>query len=112
MRTVVTGAASGIGRAICLRLARDGKKASEPAKIALVDIEFSAALSAVADEVHHLGAEVLPLAADLATADQPEQAVASAIETFGGLDALVSKGITWCLKTIRRLYRCYRFYVG
>ncbi|MFP6727634.1 MAG: SDR family oxidoreductase [Alphaproteobacteria bacterium] len=96
MRAVVTGAASGIGRAISLRLARDGKDTAEPAKIALVDIEISAALSAVADEVHHLGAEVLPLAADLATSDQPEQAVVSAIETFGGLDALVSNAGVNC----------------
>jgi len=96
MRAVVTGAASGIGRAISLRLARDGKNAGEPAKIALVDIEISTALSAVADEVNELGAEALPLAADLATTDQPEQAVASAITAFGGLDALVSNAGVNC----------------
>ena len=96
MRALVTGAASGIGRAICLRLARDGQIVGEPAKIALVDIEISPSLSNLADEIRNLGAEALPLAADLGTPDQPEEAVISAITTFGGLDALVSNAGVNC----------------
>ena len=96
MRALVTGAASGIGRAICLRLARDGQIAGKAAKIALVDIEISTALNAVGDEIRNLGAEALPLASDLGTSDQPEQAVISAIMAFGGLDALVSNAGVNC----------------
>ena len=44
MRVIVTGAASGIGRATCLRLARDGKAAGKPARIAAVDLGESTAL--------------------------------------------------------------------
>jgi len=36
MNVVVTGAASGIGRATCLRLARDGRARGQAAKIAAV----------------------------------------------------------------------------
>ena len=39
MRVVVTGAASGIGRATCLRLARDGRAAGRPAHVAAIDVE-------------------------------------------------------------------------
>ena len=38
MRVLVTGAASGIGRATCLRLARDAKAQGRGAKIAAVDV--------------------------------------------------------------------------
>src|SRR5947208_907423 len=38
MRVVVTGAASGIGRATCLRLARDAQTARRPVSIAAVDV--------------------------------------------------------------------------
>jgi len=38
MRALVTGAASGIGRATCLRLARDAQARGQKAKIAAVDI--------------------------------------------------------------------------
>ena len=54
MRTLVTGAASGIGRAICLRLARDSQITGEPTKIALVDIKISTALRDLEDEIRNL----------------------------------------------------------
>src|SRR5439155_798906 len=38
MRVVVTGAASGIGRATCLRLACDAQAARRPVSIAAVDV--------------------------------------------------------------------------
>jgi NAD(P)-dependent dehydrogenase (short-subunit alcohol dehydrogenase family) len=37
MRVLVTGAASGIGRATCVRLARDARTQGQPAKVAAVD---------------------------------------------------------------------------
>jgi glucose 1-dehydrogenase len=90
MRVLVTGAASGIGRATCLRLARDGQAAGGKARIAAVDLALSSALDAVAGEARKLGAEVLTLAGDMGTADAPGRVVAESIERFGGLDGLVS----------------------
>jgi glucose 1-dehydrogenase len=90
MRAIVTGAASGIGRATCLRLARDGKSSGVAARIAAVDLPTSPSLDAVASELRALGAESLPLRADLATADGPGRAVEEAATRFGGLDAVVS----------------------
>lgn len=90
MRALVTGAASGIGRATCLRLARDAQAAGRKAQIAAVDLEPSAALDAVAKELGTLGAIALPLPGDMATVDAPGRVVAEAVARFGGLDGLVS----------------------
>ena len=90
MRALVTGAASGIGRATCLRLARNGQASGVKARIAAVDLAPSPALDAVAAEAVKLGAEVLTLAGDMGTADAPGRVVAEAVERFGGLDGLVS----------------------
>ena len=51
MRALVTGAASGIGRATCLRLARDAQTAGRKAQIAAVDLGPSPALDALGREL-------------------------------------------------------------
>ena len=78
---LVTGAASGLGRATALRLAEAG------AGLALVDVNRTA-LEETAAEVADLGVEVLPHGANLAEADACVGAVTAAIARFGRLDAL------------------------
>ena len=88
MRVLVTGAASGIGRATCLRLARDARARSASARIAAVDL--TPALDALAEELRKLDADVAPIVADMATVEGPTRAVNDAVARFGGLDGLVS----------------------
>ena len=90
MRVLVTGAASGIGRATCLRLARDAKAQGRAARIAAVDIGPSPGLDSLSAELGTLGAEALPMHADMSTAEGPARAVAETVSRFGGLDGLVS----------------------
>jgi glucose 1-dehydrogenase len=90
MRVLVTGAASGIGRATCLRLARDAKGGQGPTRIAAVDLAPSADLDRLVDELRELGADAQPLYGDMGTADAPARVVGDAVARFGGLDALVS----------------------
>ena len=71
-RTLVTGAASGIGRAIAERLERDGDR------VLAVDLRPDA------------GGPGEPFEADLATREGNRAAVDAAIERFGGLDAVVA----------------------
>jgi len=72
---LVTGGASGIGRAICLHLARDG------ADVAVLDLDVAAARR-VADEVAGMGRRGVAVEADVASAS----AVGAAVErVHGGL---------------------------
>ncbi len=89
MRVLVTGAASGIGRATCLRLARDAA-ARGAGNIAAVDIAPSARLDALRGDLEKLGATVLVVHADMGSVEGPARAVAEALARFGGLDGLVS----------------------
>ena len=80
---LVTGAASGIGRATCQRLAAEG------AKIAALDQDASA-LGAVAEELRGSGAEVVDLTVDVTSEPEVEEAAERAIARFGDLRGVVA----------------------
>src|SRR5437879_3206698 len=89
MRVLVTGAASGIGRATCLRLARDARARGQTAEIATVDVVPLRELDGLAAELRKLDAKALPLHGDMGDADAPARVVGAAVDAFGGLDGLV-----------------------
>jgi len=85
---MVTGAAQGIGRAICRRMASEG------ADLALCDINLEGVQDA-AKEMSSYGGKVLPLKGDVASAPQVEEMVRKALEAWGRVDILVNNaGIT------------------
>jgi NAD(P)-dependent dehydrogenase (short-subunit alcohol dehydrogenase family) len=90
MRVLVTGAASGIGRATCLRLARDATQRGQAGRIAAVDLAAAGGLEGLAEELGKLGAEALLLRGDMGDPEAPARVVSAAVERFGGLDGLVS----------------------
>lgn len=75
---VVTGAASGIGRAMANSFAAEGMK------VVLADIE-QAALSKVADELTAGGATVIPVRADVSKAADVEALAKKTIDSFGAV---------------------------
>ncbi len=95
MRAVVTGAASGIGRAVAQRLAAQAAARAEPCALLLVDIDeqgagaLSAELAQAAQADGH-ALSAIPLAVDLTAADAGTTVAAAAHEQLGGLDALIS----------------------
>jgi len=88
MRAIITGAASGIGRAVAEGLAK-AASAADPARLVLADRD-AAPLEALAGELRAGGAEVIAVAADLLDVEAAAAVVREAEQAFGGLDALVS----------------------
>src|SRR5439155_5132784 len=82
-RALVTGAASGIGRAIALALARQG------AELIMVDID-EANLRASASAAEKFGSKVMVMVCDLSQAAQVTATVNRCRAAFGGLDILVN----------------------
>lgn len=80
---VVTGAASGIGAAICQRFGR------EKAKIALLDMN-GAALETQAEALRAEGCQALPLCCDVTKEESCTAAMAQVLDRFGAIDVLVN----------------------
>ncbi len=80
---IVTGAASGIGREIAHRYAREG------AKIAIADLSRQAG-QVVADEIVKGGGQAMAVAMDVTDEAQVDAGVAAVVGRFGGVDVLVS----------------------
>jgi NAD(P)-dependent dehydrogenase (short-subunit alcohol dehydrogenase family) len=80
---VVTGAASGIGKAIATAFAQEG------ADVAILDINLPKANEVVAS-IQSLGRKAIAIKCDVGYADQVKAAIAQAVEFLGGLDILVN----------------------
>jgi NAD(P)-dependent dehydrogenase (short-subunit alcohol dehydrogenase family) len=84
---VVTGGASGIGRAAALLFAREG------ARVCVADLDGPAA-EKVAQEIRDSGAEAVACAADVSTVEGNDVLVAATLEAFDALDvAYLNAGI-------------------
>jgi 3-oxoacyl-[acyl-carrier protein] reductase len=80
LRTIVTGAASGFGRAIAEAYAAEG------ARVGVLDIDGAGAAAVAAA----IGAAAVALTADVTDGAQVAAAVARAAEAFGGVDVAVN----------------------
>lgn len=94
MVAVVTGAASGIGRALLERAASEGMR------LVAADVD-EPALEAVVDELCAGGAEALAVPTDVSLADEVERLAARAFDRFGAVHLLCnnagvfSGGVLW-----------------
>jgi NAD(P)-dependent dehydrogenase (short-subunit alcohol dehydrogenase family) len=78
---LITGAASGIGRAAALVFAGEG------ARIAAVDIDAPGARRTV-DDIRAQGGNALAITADVSLAGDAEAMIGATLQAFGGLDVL------------------------
>jgi NAD(P)-dependent dehydrogenase (short-subunit alcohol dehydrogenase family) len=80
---LVTGAASGIGKAIALAFAGEG------ADVAILDINLSQA-GKTAEAVQALGRKAVAIECDVGQSGQVQRAFAEAVQFLGGLDIMVN----------------------
>jgi 2-hydroxycyclohexanecarboxyl-CoA dehydrogenase len=80
---IITGGAQGIGRAISLRLAREG------ANIEILDIKKDVADKTVA-EINGLGVKATAIACDVTNYEKVKEAVSKVHKEFGSIDILIN----------------------
>jgi glucose 1-dehydrogenase len=83
-RALVTGASSGIGRAIALRLAREG------AAVVVNYLSKPEAAEGVVREIKEDGAKATAIQADVSNEQQVDEMFERAVRELGGLDILVN----------------------
>jgi len=89
---IVTGSGRGIGRAIALRLAREGADVVVADRSLASAEEFGEELTAasVPEEIHLLGRRSIGFEGDLTSRETARDLVAVTVETFGHVDILVN----------------------
>ncbi|SIQ09852.1 NAD(P)-dependent dehydrogenase, short-chain alcohol dehydrogenase family [Aromatoleum tolulyticum] len=80
---IVTGGGSGLGRAMCIRLARDG------ARVVVADLNLAAARDTVAAIAAEQG-EAVAMQADVARREDVERVARDTVARFGAIDVLVN----------------------
>ena len=89
---IVTGGATGIGRALAVSLAKAG------CKVAIADIDLDNAQSAV-EEIKTLGGDAVAYQCDVANLDRVAEVFSKAFEDFGVIEfAFINAGVTQLAK--------------
>lgn len=87
---LITGGSRGIGKAIAMRLAREGAHIAIAAKTAEPHPRLEGTIHTAAAEIAQFGGEVLPLQCDIRFEDQIDAAVGQTVDRFGGIDLLIN----------------------
>jgi citronellol/citronellal dehydrogenase len=87
---LITGGSRGIGKAIALRMAKEGANIAIAAKTAEPHPKLEGTIYTAAEEIEKLGGKALPLQCDIRSEEQIEAAINKTVETFGGIDMLVN----------------------
>src|SRR5258706_7138671 len=86
----ITGATRGIGKAIALRLAKEGANIVIAAKSVEENPKLSGTIFSAAAEIEAAGGKALAVQCDIRFEDQIQNAVAKAIKKFGGIDIVIN----------------------
>lgn len=86
----ITGASRGIGKAIALRLAKDGANIVVAAKSTEENPKLGGTIFSAANEIIAAGGKALAVQCDIRDENQIQAAVDKTIATFGGIDILVN----------------------
>lgn len=90
-RTIlITGASRGIGKAMAIRLAKEGANIVIAAKSVEEDPRLGGTIFSAAQEVEEAGGKALAVQVDIRHESQIEAAVQQAVEKFGGIDVVIN----------------------
>lgn len=88
---LITGGTRGIGKAIALRLAREGANIAIVGKTAEPNPKLEGTIYTAAEEITAAGGrKVLPIQGDVRFEDSIRDIVTRTVETFGGIDILIN----------------------
>jgi citronellol/citronellal dehydrogenase len=99
----MSGGSRGIGLAIATRAARDGARVALMAKTAEPHPKLPGTVYTAAEEIQQAGGEALPIVGDIRDAGAVDEAVAQAVERFGGIDIVVNNASAINLSPMRDL---------
>lgn len=86
----ISGASRGIGKAIALRLAREGANIIVAAKSTEENAKLGGTIFSSAAEIEAAGGKALPVACDIRSELQIQEAVDKGVAAFGGIDIVVN----------------------
>src|SRR5215468_1679594 len=86
----ISGASRGVGLAIAIRAARDGANVALIAKTAEPHPRLEGTVYTAAEQIEAAGGSALPIVGDIRDEQQVADAVAQAVERFGGIDVCVN----------------------
>jgi len=87
----ITGASRGIGKAISLRLAREGANIVVAAKTVEPHPKLEGTIFTAAEEIEKAGGNALAVQVDIRQEDNVKLAIDQAVDHFGGIDVLVKR---------------------
>src|SRR5687768_4299276 len=87
---LITGATRGIGKAMALKLAKEGANIVIAAKSVEENAKLGGTIFSAAEEVEAAGGKALPVQCDIRFEDQVQRVVDEAIAKFGGIDILIN----------------------
>ncbi len=99
----MSGGSRGIGLAIAKRAAQDGARVVLMAKTAEPHPRLPGTVYSAAEEIQGAGGEALPIVGDIRDAVAVDDAVAQAVERFGGIDIVVNNASAINLSPMRDL---------
>ncbi|MCX6209754.1 MAG: NAD(P)-dependent oxidoreductase [Bacteroidetes bacterium] len=86
----ITGASRGIGKAMALKLAKDGANILVAAKSTTENPKLGGTIYSAAQEIEAAGGKALAVQLDIRNEEQIKDAVAKAVDAFGGIDILIN----------------------
>ena len=95
----ITGASRGIGKAMALRLAKEGANIIIAAKSVEENSKLGGTIFSAAEEIEKAGGKAVPVQCDIRSEEQVQAAVDKGVAQFGGIDIVINNASAISLTT-------------